>query len=93
MKKIISIAFIFCMAGAMLISCGNKADTPESVAEKWCDLNGKVYRAADGAEKDAAKEARKKYENAMEEKYKSDTAFMHKVGAAVEACEPKSEGK
>ncbi|MEO6540763.1 MAG: hypothetical protein ABIN74_07230 [Ferruginibacter sp.] len=93
MKKIISTVFIFCMAGAMLISCNSKADTPESIAEKWCDLNGKVYRAADGAEKDAAKEARKKYEKEMEEKYKSDTAFMRKVGVAVEACEGKSEGK
>jgi hypothetical protein len=55
MKKIISTVFIFCMAGAMLISCSSKADTPESIAEKWCDLNGKVYRAAEGAEKDAAK--------------------------------------
>ncbi|MEO6253992.1 MAG: hypothetical protein ABIO79_11830 [Ferruginibacter sp.] len=92
MKKIISTVFIFCMTGAMLISCDSKS-TPESIAEKWCDLNGKVYRAADGAEKDAAKEARKKYENEMEEKYKSDTAFMRKVGVAVEACEGKSEGK
>ena len=93
MKKIISTVFIFCMAGTMLISCGSKADTPESIAEKWCDLNGKEFRAAEGAEKDAAREARKKFENDMEEKYKTDTAFMKKVGRAVEACEGKSEGK
>jgi hypothetical protein len=93
MKKIISTLLLFCMAGAILSSCSSKAETPESIAEKWCDLNGKVYRAAEGAEKDAAKEARKKFETDMEEKYKSDTAFMMKVGKAVEACEAKSEGK
>jgi hypothetical protein len=93
MKKIIATVLIFCMTGAILSSCASKAETPESIAEKWCDLNGKVYRAAEGAEKDAAKEARKKFENEMEEKYKKDTAFMEKVGKAVEACEGKSEGK
>ena len=93
MKKIISTLVIFCMAGAMFSSCGSKSDTPESIAEKWCDLNGKVFRAAEGTEKEAAKEARKKFENDMEEKYKADTAFMKKVGVAVEACEGKSEGK
>ena len=93
MKKILSTFVIFCMAVVVLSSCGAKADTPESIAEKWCDLNGKVFRAAEGAEKDAAKEARKKFENDMEAKYKSDTAFMMKVGKAVEACEGKSEGK
>ena len=92
MKKIVSIVFVLCMAGTMLVSCNSK-ETPESIAEKWCDLNGKVFRAAEGAEKEAAKEARKKYENEMEEKYKNDTAFMKKVGIAVEACEGKSEGK
>lgn len=86
--SILSIATItFC-----LVSCGSK-ETPATVAQKWCDLNAKVYKAADGPEKEAAKAAREKFEKTMEEKYKSDDAFMKEVGKEVEKCEDASEGK
>jgi hypothetical protein len=75
-----------------LLSCGGK-ETAASIAKKWCDLNGKVFKAAEGAEKDAAKAARKAFEQSMEEKYKSDEAFMKEIQAEAEKCEDASEGK
>ena len=92
MKKNLFItgAFLFCLA---VISCGSKKDSAASIAQKWCDLNGKAFRAADGAEKDAAKAAVDKFENDMEAKYKNDEAFMKEVEKEVNKCESASEGK
>lgn len=75
-----------------LTACGSK-ETPASVAQKWCDLNAKVYKAAEGPEKEAAEDAREKFENTMEEKYEDDKVFMEEVGKEVEKCEDASEGK
>jgi len=81
------------MAIILFTSCGGGMGTPESIAQEWCDLNGKVYRAADGPDKEKAKEERKKYENTLEEKYSKDKPMMDKIKKAVEACEGRSEGK
>jgi ABC-type glycerol-3-phosphate transport system substrate-binding protein len=81
------------IAGLMLAACGGKKETAASVAQKWCDLNAKVYKAADGPEKEAAAKAREDYENKMEEKYKGDKAFMDQVEVEVEKCEAASEGR
>jgi hypothetical protein len=75
-----------------LLSCGGK-ETAASIAKKWCDLNGKVFKAAEGAEKDAAKAARGAFEKTMEEKYKSNETFFKEILAEVEKCEDASEGK
>ncbi len=80
---------ILCIAFA---SCGGK-QSASSVAQKWCDLNGKVFKAADGPEKEAAKAALDKYENEMEAKYKNDDAFMKEVEKEAEKCEDASEGR
>ena len=66
MKKKLSILCIaiFCIAFS---SCGGK-QSASSVAQKWCELNGKVFKAADDAEKKGAKAALDKYENDMEAK-------------------------
>ncbi|MGZ5135817.1 MAG: hypothetical protein ACXWCG_11730 [Flavitalea sp.] len=76
-----------------LVSCGGGKSTPTSVAKKWCDLNSKVYKASNDADKVEAEAARKKYEQEMEEKYKSDANFMAEVEKEVEKCEGASEGK
>lgn len=76
-----------------IISCNGGKETPESIAKKWCELNGKVHNAADVAAKDVAKEARRKYEKEIEEKYKDNKDFMDKVEKASEACEAESEGR
>lgn len=68
-------------------------ETPASIAQAWCDLNGKYTRAAEGKEKDMAKITRKKYEDEVMEKYKGDTAFAKQIGEEVEKCEAASEGK
>ena len=68
-------------------------ETPASIAQAWCELNGKYSRAPEGAEKDAAKAARKKFEEDMEAKYKKDEAFMDEIEKEVEKCEDASEGK
>ena len=92
MKKNLSslAAIIFCVA---IVSCSSKKESAASVAQKWCDLNGKEYKAAEGAEKDAAKQKRKDYEKNMKEKYKADEAFMQEVGKEIEKCEDASEGR
>lgn len=76
-----------------LAACGGGKKSAASVAQKWCDLNGKVAKAAEGADKEAAKAALDKWENEMEAKYKSDEAFMKEVEKEAEKCEAASEGR
>lgn len=78
--------------GFLLLSCGSKKETAASVAQKWCELNAKAYKA-EGAAKEAAEAAREKFENEMEEKYKDNKAFMEEVEKEVEKCEDASEGR
>jgi hypothetical protein len=92
MKKKLFITGAFLLSLAV-ISCGSKKDSAASIAQKWCDLNGKAFRAADGPAKDAAKASLDKYENEMEAKYKNDEAFMKEVEKEVNKCEGASEGK
>ena len=68
-------------------------ETAASIAQQWCDLNAKLFKAAEGAEKDAAKAAQKAFEDNMEKKYENDKAFMEEIGKEVEKCEDASEGK
>lgn len=89
-KLTTAIALFFCMA---LISCGGKKETASSIAQQWCDLNAKVYKAAEGAEKEAATAARKEFEKKMEEKYKDKKEFMDEIQKEVEKCEDASEGR
>lgn len=92
MKKILyGFAIIALFLG--MASCGDKKETAASIAQQWCDLNSKAYKAAEGAEKEAAQAARKKFEDEMEAKYKDDKAFMEEVGKEVEKCEDASEGR
>ncbi len=77
----------------VFIACSSKKETAASIAQEWCNLNEKVYKASDGAEKDAAKMVRKKFENSIEEKYKDNKEFMDEVGKEVEKCEDASEGR
>ncbi|MCX6318939.1 MAG: hypothetical protein NTW29_16795 [Bacteroidetes bacterium] len=79
--------------GLALISCGGKKQSASSIAQEWCDLNGKAYKAAEGPEKEAAEKARDKFEKDMEEKYKDNKAFMDEIGKEVEKCEDASEGR
>ena len=62
MKKKLSISVVILLCVAVL-SCGSKKETAASIAQKWCDLNAKAYKATDGAAKEAAEMARKKFEN------------------------------
>ncbi len=91
MKKKLSISVMILLCVAVL-SCGSKKETAASIAQQWCDLNAKVHKA-DGDAKEAAKEVRKKFEENMESKYKSDEAFLKEIGKEVEKCEDASEGK
>lgn len=93
MKKVITSLCCLCLVGTIMSSCGNSKETPESIAGQWCNLNGKVYKAAEGPDKEKAKEERKKFENSVEEKYSKDSVMMEKIKKAAEACEGKSELK
>lgn len=90
MLKKLSVFALGC--SLLLLSCGGKKETAASVAQKWCDLNAKAYKA-EGAAKQAAEEARDKFEKDMQEKYKDNKAFMDEVGKEVEKCEDASEGR
>ena len=90
-KSLYGFAIIALFLG--MTACGDKKETAASIAKQWCDLNGKAFKAAEGAEKEAAQAARKKFEDEMEAKYKDDEAFMKEVGKEVEKCEDASEGR
>jgi len=92
MKKKTMIFSVLIAVCFFMASCGGK-ESASSIAKKWCDLNGKVYKAADGPAKEAAEAARKKFEEEMQAKYKDNKAFMEEVGKEVEKCEGASEGK
>jgi hypothetical protein len=76
-----------------LVACGGDKESAASVATKWCELNGKAHKAAEGAEKETAKAAVDKFEKEMQEKYKDNKAFLDEVGKEVEKCEDASEGR
>ena len=92
MKKKLSIAgaILICIA---VMSCGGKKETAASIAQKWCELNAKAYKATDGPAKDAAEMARKKFENEIEAKYKGDESFKKELEKEVNKCESASEGR
>ena len=91
-KTVLAITVI--IATLLFVSCGSsKKETAASIAQQWCELNGKVHKAAEGAEKEAAQAAREKFEKEMEEKYKDNKTFMDEVGKEVEKCEGASEGR
>ncbi|OSZ80501.1 hypothetical protein CAP36_04415 [Chitinophagaceae bacterium IBVUCB2] len=90
-KSFYGFAIIVLFVG--LAACSSKKESAASIAQEWCDLNGKAYKAAEGPEKEAAEAARKKFEDNMESKYKDDKAFMEEIGKEVEKCEDASEGR
>lgn len=91
MKKKLFIATAVLLSVAV-ISCGSKKETASSIAQKWCALNGKAFKA-EGAAKEAAKAAVDKFEAEMEAKYKDNKTFMDEVEKEVEKCEGASEGR
>jgi esterase/lipase len=91
MRKLFS-RLIILVTTVVLISCSSKKETASSIAQKWCELNGKMYKA-EGDAKEAAKAALKTYESELQKKYEKDEAFMKEIGKEVEKCEDASEGK
>lgn len=75
-----------------LVSCSSKKETPVSVAQKWCELNAKAYKADESA-KETAEMARDKFEKEIETKYNNDKAFMDELEKEIEKCENASEGR
>lgn len=84
MKKLTLL--LTCVSFVVLSSCGGKASV-DTVAKKWCELNAKFRSATNDTDKQAAKEARNKYENEIESKYKSDEKFMSKLKELTQACD------
>lgn len=82
----ITLAFI-----AVFTACGGK-QSASSIAQKWCDLNGKAFKA-EGEAKAAAEAARDMYEKEMKEKYGKDKDFMDEIDKEIEKCEDASEGR
>lgn len=92
MNKYFQCTTMLIALAAVLFSCSNKKETPESIAAQWCELNSKVFKS-EGEEKAKAQEARTAFEKNMEAKYNADTAMMKAIFKAVEACENASEGR
>lgn len=92
MKKKLVFASVLLLS-VVMISCGSKKESAASIAQKWCDLNAKVYKATDESAKEAAEMVRKKFEDDMEAKYKGDEAFTKELQKEVEKCEAASEGR
>ena len=92
MKKnmLTQLVLVLCFTVA---ACGGGKKSAASVAQKWCELNGKFAKAANETDKVAAKAALDKWENEMEAKYKGDEAFLKEVGKEAEKCEAASEGR
>jgi len=91
MKKQLLATFMF-VSFLALASCGGGKKSAASIAQKWCELNGKAHKA-EGAAKVAAEAALNTFENEMEAKYKADKAFMKEIENEAEKCEAASEGK
>lgn len=86
--------FILVLATLFILSCGNKGkESAASIAQEWCNLNAKVHKAESDMAKETAKEARKKFEDNMNEKYKDRQDFLKEIGNEVEKCEAASEGR
>ena len=90
-KKLIIPVLLILSVG--FIACGSKKESAAAVAQKWCDLNGKAHKAAEGAEKEAAEQTLKKFEDEMETKYKDNETFLKEVEKEVNKCEDASEGR
>jgi len=76
----------------LLVSCGGKKESAASIAQKWCELNAKAFKAEQRL-KEAAEKARDKFEEEMGAKYKDNEEFMKQVEQEVEKCEDASEGR
>ena len=81
---------IICLS---FIACRETKDSPSSITQKWCDLNGKAYKATKGPDKEAAVASLNQFENEMEARYKDDETFMKQVESEAEKCEGDSERK
>lgn len=92
MKKTLNSLAILIL-GIGFIACNGKAESASSIAQKWCELNGIAHKAAEGTEKEAAKEKLHNYEKEIETKHKDDKTFMDEVKKKVEKCEDASEGR
>ena len=91
MVKIITKLFAV-MICVSFIACSGK-ESAKSIAQKWCDLNGKVARSTTDEERRLARASREEFEKEMEAKHKGDEALMKEVRKEVEKCENASEGK
>ena len=93
MKKTFAVLTAFAFSLSLLLSaCGDKKESAASIAQQWCDLNARVYKA-DDASKSSAEAARRKFEDDMNAKYKDDKAFLDEIGKEVEKCEDASEAR
>jgi len=91
MKKIL-VTLSVILFSLSFTACGGK-ESAKSVAKEWCDLNGKVAKAADGPDRETARANLMKWSAKMEAKYKGDEAFKEKLEKEVEKCEAASEGR
>lgn len=71
---------------AMLVLTGCGSDSPESIAKKWCDMNGKIDKA-EGEERDKLIKEQREFEKSVEEKHKGEEDFMDKVKELTGACD------
>jgi len=94
MKKSIGTFFIILGCGLLIACGGNKKEkTAADIAAEWCELNGKVAKAAEGAA--LGTETKMEFEiiGGIEAKYKDNEAFIKEIQNEAEKCEGASEGR
>ena len=74
------------LAAFIFSSCGAGAETPESIAKTWCDMQKKIKSLEKGDEKTKLKQKQHDFEQKIEAKYKDDKEFMDKVEKLADAC-------
>ncbi len=90
-KRFLFIPKIILVPIVFLFSCNTNKETPESIADRWCELNKRALATDNSSEQQKALKEREAFELSMEKKYEKDTAMMQAIFRAVEACENSSE--
>ena len=92
MRKNYFIALLF-FCGLLFTACNNSKTSAASAGKKWCELNGKLNKASEGDERQAAQKELIQYEKELEDKYKDDKEFISEMQKEAEKCEAASEGR
>lgn len=88
--KTLLVAFL---ATFLFTACGSNDDSPQAVADKYCDLLEDYLTATTEEEAEAAEEAMDEYQEKIEKDHPEDDAFMEQVRDLADECGDALEDK